>query len=487
MGNHTNFNDKPKIGQQNRAKRYREMKPTITQDVAVYYSEPLLDIREAKNICETLIANTATFKSIKIQAIFFSLEKTKEMDEQAILVVAKTLLALKKRLEVLIAFCGYNDAQFTELKTILPDKSVPLFKHVEMAMLFWGIKIPRTTQPIVLFDRDDMVQAFVSQELSSKGFVVHAALNEQDFQSKRSELGDNAIYIYDIYFDVVGSFIPTTVTKGIVIYKLYDTLDEKVSTHFNSTSHAQRINEGYKVFAFDASEVRNMNIKAIDFFVSIALNGMKHEVFIAIFGMHKDLIALDISQKMSRSGIKFFDSEEALIYDSYVAWLVRTTESKRQIGLTKKLISKLPIFIDASLETLTSLTGGEAQKQSHKITQATIKESRDLLGAVITFEGDISGTLALAFHRSIAQEAGEMMLGEHNLSTKELLDVISEFANIIAGRSKALLSEDGTTISISLPRTCGNFGELMEILGNRQGVQIDLLLNGKSLYLFLTH
>ncbi len=463
------------------------MKPTIAQDVAIYYSEPLLDTKEAENICETLIATTATFKSINIQAVLFSLEKTKEFEEQAILIIAKTLLALHNKLGMFIAFCGYDNAQFIELKKILPDKSVPLFKQVEMAMLFWGIKIPRTTQPIVLFDRDDMVQAFVSQELSSKGFVVHTALNEQDFQNKRSELGNNAIYIYDIYFDVVGNFIPITVTKGIVIYKLYDSLDEKISTHFNGTSHAQRISEGYKVFAFDASEVRNMNLKAIDFFVSIALNGMKHEVFIAIFGMHKELIALDVSQKMARSGIKFFESQEALVYDSYVAWLVRTTESKRQTGLTKKLISKLPIFIDASLETLTSLTGGKAQKQSHKITQANIKESRDLLGAVIAFEGDISGTLALAFHRSIAQEAGEMMLGEREFSTKELLDVISEFANIIAGRSKALLSEDGTTISISLPETCRNFSELMEILGNRQGVQIDLLLNGKSLYLFLTH
>ena len=88
---------------------------------------------------------------------------------------------------------------------------------------------------------------------------------------------------------------------------------------------------------------------------------------------------------------------------------------------------------------------------------------------------------------AIAKEAALMMLGEEANSSTELLDVVSEFTNIIAGRSKALLSEDETTISISLPKTCKNFSELMTTLGNRQGVQIDLLLNNKPLYLFLTH
>lgn len=463
------------------------MKPVINQDVAIYYSEPLLDSKEAKSICEVLATSAATIKSLQLKALFFSFEKTEQFEPQAVVSIAKTLLAIQNKLEVVTAFCGYSEKQFQELKEIFPNKSIPLFKTAEMAMLFLGIKIPRTAHPIVLFDQDGMTQTIVSQELSSKGFKVHAALNQQDFSKKKREFGNNAIYIYDIFFDVTGNYIPVRISKGIVTYKLYKNLDGKLHLHFNSQAHVARMAEGYKVFAFDASDVKSMNIKVIDFFVSLALNGVKYDAFIAIFGLTKELVALDVAQKMTRSGVKFFESEKAFMHDSTVVQLARSYQAKRPAGLTKKLVSKLPVFIDASLETLTSLTGGEAMKQSHKITQCTISETSDLMGAVISFEGDISGMLALAFNQAIAKEAALMMLGEEANSSAELLDVVSEFTNIIAGRSKALLSEDETTISISLPKTCKNFSELMTTLGNRQGVQIDLLLNNKPLYLFLTH
>ncbi|MGP1450072.1 MAG: chemotaxis protein CheX [Wolinella sp.] len=463
------------------------MKPVIIQDVAIYYSESVLDSKEAKAICDVLTSSAATFRSIQIKALFFSFEKTEQFEAQAITTIAKTLLAIQNKLEVVTAICGYNDEQFRELKEIFPNKSIPLFKTVEMAMLFLGVKIPRNAQSIVLYDSDDMTQTIVSQELSQKGFKVHTALNEQDFERKKKELGNNAVYIYDIAFDVTGNYIPVKISQGIVTYQLYEHLDAKLSVHFSAQAHAARIAEGYKVFVFEARDVKSMNLKVIDFFVSLALNVVQHGALIAICGMSKDIIALDVAHKMERSGIRFFENDMELAYDSSVAKLARSYVVKRPAGLTKRLVSQLPIFINASLETLTSLTGGEAQKRSHKITQVAIEESSDLLGAMISFEGDVSGALALAFKRSIAKEAALMMLGEEAGSDDELLDVVSEFTNIIAGRSKALLAEHDITISISLPKTCKNFTEIINTLGNRQGVQIDLLLNNKPLYLFLTH
>lgn len=463
------------------------MKPVISQDVAIYYSEPLLDAKEAKSICEVLTTSVATIKSLQIKAIFFSFGKTEQFESQAVVMIAKTLIAIQNKLEVATAFCGYNETQFRELKALFPNKSIPLFKTAEMAMLFLGVRIPRSSHPIVLFDQDDMAQTIVSQELSSKGFTVHTALNQKDFDSKKREFGNSAVYIYDIFFDVTGNYIPVKISQGIVTYRLYENLDAKLSLHFNLQAHAARLSEGYKVFAFDASDVRMMNIKAIDFFVSLALNSVKHDAKIAIFGLSRELWALDTAQKMARSGVRFFHNERDFLADSALNELAKSYKNKRPSGLTKKLVAKLPTFIDASLETLASLTGGEATKRSHKITQCSISDSSDLMGGVISFEGDITGMLALAFNQSIAKEAALMMLGEEATSREELLDVVAEFSNIIAGRSKALLSEDDITITISLPKPCANFSELMSLLGNRQGVQIDLLLNGKPLYLFLTH
>ena len=65
--------------------------------------------------------------------------------------------------------------------------------------------------------------------------------------------------------------------------------------------------------------------------------------------------------------------------------------------------------------------------------------------------------------------------------------MIKEFTNIIAGRSKAILSEHNLSIGISLPKACKSEEEIAQMLVGKQGVQVDLLLNNKPLVLFLAH
>ncbi|MDE7217056.1 MAG: chemotaxis protein CheX, partial [Helicobacter sp.] len=111
----------------------------------------------------------------------------------------------------------------------------------------------------------------------------------------------------------------------------------------------------------------------------------------------------------------------------------------------------------------------------------------NLMGAMITFDGDISGGLVLIFNKDIVKEAAMMMLGEEVESDGDLVDVVSEFTNIIAGRSKALLSERNISINISLPKPYVNFKELYALIVGKMGVQVDFLLNNKPLYIFLTY
>ena len=125
--------------------------------------------------------------------------------------------------------------------------------------------------------------------------------------------------------------------------------------------------------------------------------------------------------------------------------------------------------------------------KTDKLGYCIIDIEEQFMGAMINFEGDVSGVVALCFSKMIVKEASMMLLGEESQSDEELLDVISEFTNIIAGRAKAVLSEHNLSIGISLPKACRSEDEIVAMLVGKQGVQVNLLLNNKPLILFLAH
>lgn len=464
------------------------MRPVIKHDIAIYAPDVRLEMKEAKEICGVLISNSATIRSLALKAVYFSFEHIEQFDEGATILVAKALLAMQNQVSIAVAFVGYNDTQFTKLKSLFPNKSLPLFRTENMANLLLGLKIPPLNQNIIYYDADGMMQTLISRELTAKGYDVICVNSGEEFVQKRRQYLDKAVYLYDIYFDVTSNFIPVTINNGIVTYTLYKKADKNISLFFNIQAHNARLRDGYKVFIFDASETTDFNLVVIDFIMSLALNNVKFEACIAICGLK---IPLDHSKQelCARSNILFFDDMNKCINDPKIKEFAnahRATKAKTQ-GLTKHLVAQLPVFVNAAIETLSSLTGGEAKRTDYKVTKYVKNNQADIMAAMITFEGDVNGIVALCFSKAIVKEASMMLLGEESQSDEELLDVISEFTNIIAGRSKALLAENDILIGISLPKAFKNEEEVEKVLEGKQGVQINLLLNDKSLVLFLTH
>ena len=464
------------------------MRPIIKQDIAIYAPNIHLEMKEAKEICEVFTSNSATIRSLSIKAVYFSFENINWIDEGAIIWVARALLALQDKVSIPVAFIGYSKTQFVKLKALFPNRSIPLFKNDSIASFLLGFKMPPIQQKIVYYDNDGMVQTLISHELQVKGYEVICLNNAQAFLEKRKQLLDQAFYIYDIYFDVTGNFIPTIIQNGMVIYTLYRKADKNITLYFNLQAHNSRLREGYKVFVFDVSQIQDFNFGALDFIMSLALNNVRYEACVAICGLQLNL-AKEKRELCRRSGIYFFSSLEECRQDPQIKEAIKkyqAVEQKRK-GLTKHLVAQLPVFINAAIETLSSLTGGEAKRKDYKVTTYNKTGQSNIMGAMISFEGDVSGIVALCFSKSIVKEASLMLLGEESQSDEELLDVIKEFTNIIAGRSKAILSEHNLSIGISLPKACKSEEEIAQMLVGKQGVQVDLLLNNKPLVLFLAH
>lgn len=464
------------------------MRPVIKQDVAIYAPNVCLEMKEAKEICGVLVSNSATIRSLALKAVYFSFEHIARFDEGAAILIAKALLAMQNKVSIAVAFVGYNDSQFPKLKSLFPNKSLPLFRTEYMANLLLGLKTPPLHQSIIYHDSDGMMQTLISQELTAKGYEVICVNSGEEFMDKRRQYLDKAIYLYDIYFDVTNNFIPITINSGVVIYTLYKKVDKNISLFFNIQAHNSRLREGYKVFIFDASDTKDFNLAVLDFIMSLALNNTKFGACVAVCGLKTPL---DHSKQelCARSNVLFFDNVEKCRNDPKIKELAKAHQASRQKskGLTKHLVAQLPVFVNAAIETLSSLTGGEAKRTDYKVTKYNKSNEADIMGATITFEGDVNGIVALLFTKTLVKEASMMLLGEESQSDEELLDVISEFTNIIAGRSKAVLAENGVSIGISLPKAFKNEDEIYRVLTGKQGVQINLLLNNKSLILFLAH
>ena len=464
------------------------MRPIIKHDIALYAPDAHLDMKAAKEICQVLISNSATIRSLALKAVYFSFENIEVFDEGATILIAKALLAMQNKVSVAVAFVNYSDDQFPKLKALFPNLSLPLFRTENMANLLLGLKAPPLNQTIIYYDKDNMVQTLISHELNSKGYEVVCINDSNEFIQKRRQFLDKAIYIYDIYFDITSNFIPVTIANGIVTYTLYKKVDKNISLFFNIQAHNSRLREGYKVFVFDASDTKEFNLSVLDFIMSLALNSISFEACIAVCGLKTTLNA-DKQELCARSNILFFSSIEECKKNPKILELAKShqiAEQKRK-GLTKHLVAQLPVFINAAIETLSSLTGGSAKRTDYKVTYYNKTSQADIMGAMIKFEGDVSGLVALCFSKSIVKEASMMLLGEESQNDEELLDVISEFTNIIAGRSKAVLSEHNLSIGISLPTAYKSEDEIAATLSGKQGVQVNLLLNNKPLVLFLAH
>lgn len=463
------------------------MKPVISQNVVIYYADNVLGSAEEEQICKVIQGSTSSIKSLQLQALFFSFRANVEFQDSTVIAIMHTLLKLQKQLDIVVAICEYNSEQFKRLKELVPNNAVPLFKTVSQAMLFLQIKTPPVGTPIVVFEKDTMMQTLIVQSLESKGLDIHVVQNIKDFKAKQQELGTDAFYIYDMQFDITANHIPVQITQGIVLYHLYREVDGKIPRYFSVQTYALRLSEGFKVFMFNMKDTEILDSKAVDFFVSLARNAVPYGAAFVFLGLKPDVIDSTTEDKIRRSGIYIYADKAMALKNEQIAALVSAYNNKKPQKLSKKLVANLLYFLNASLETLKSLTGSDIEKKSHRIIECNMSDQENIMGAMISFDGDIAGKLVLIFSKDIAKEAAMMTLGEEVKDDDELLDVVAEFSNIIAGRSKVLLSERNITITASLPKPYLSFKEVYPIIMGKMGVQIDFLLNGRPLCIFLTY
>jgi CheY-specific phosphatase CheX len=158
------------------------------------------------------------------------------------------------------------------------------------------------------------------------------------------------------------------------------------------------------------------------------------------------------------------------------------------LALSKQLILNLPVFIDTAVNTLVTVTGLEAQKIKHAISPFNDKIPSSVIIAAMKFKGDISGIFFLIFPRDLAVIALEAMLGEEISSdeTASIVDGVAEFCNIITGASKTIFAGKKIKVLFELPKTYLSLPVALNDTTGSNGVWIDMQLDEKPFYMFIT-
>jgi len=166
----------------------------------------------------------------------------------------------------------------------------------------------------------------------------------------------------------------------------------------------------------------------------------------------------------------------------------KTHTTKKAFLLSKKLISNLAVFTDTAVDNLETMTGLKATKTSHSISPFDQSIKSSIISSIMQFKGDIEGQFVLVFPNDIAKLSVEAMLSEEldQNDIEAISDGIGEFCNIITGGTKTALSKKNVKVLFDLPRTYTSINSTNNALPQNNGIWINMKLESKPFYIYIT-
>jgi CheY-specific phosphatase CheX len=276
-----------------------------------------------------------------------------------------------------------------------------------------------------------------------------------------------------------------------IIYSFSGFLDGNNIGGFDYTYHSNCLNVGFLMFVFDLEQVLSMNVYGVNFFKKLAKISYNYGAIIAIAGLNKTKVSEELLYDLEESGVKFFKDLKSFLEDPKIKEYTKNNTiavARKKRTLTKGLVEKVGVFIDACVYSVGVLTNHQATKQKAQVSDLRIKDiqDEDIVSSSIGFYGELEGMLVLIFKKDIAIKACSMFLGEDNPSDEVIKDALSEFINIIGGKAKTVLTNAGMVVNMTLPKSFDSLEEVGEATEEKKGVYVELDFDGSPFYFYLT-
>jgi len=463
------------------------MRAVVKNGIGVFTPQGFLDGNNASSFLN--IEDMEATINLNVDIILVSLKKVVFFNKNGLDIFVKLFTKVRQKNNTTVGFCDYDKKKFIAINKFYKDElTFSLFKTLEIASLF-STSFKNQQKNVLLYSDDKSQRTAMAIELHDFGHnpIVSATLEEFKEKSTNKSAYD---YIIDYtYLGQMGEKIATRVTGNAIIYTISSFLDADIGNTFNIAYHNNSLNVGFRLFIFDAYKVVSMNIHAFNFFSKLSTSAAEYNANIVFVGLDFSKIPDAFKDNMEDSGIVFYEQMDDILQNKELLKELGASSGaniKNQRVIDKDMVTKLPNFIDATVATIEMMTNSKAIKEAAEVNKIEIKEKESRIASSIGFYGDIDGMVVLVFPSKIAKKACELLIGENTDDIELILDTLAELVNIVGGKIKTLLSDQGIHVNITLPRTYHSVDDLLEVVEGKKGVQVDLAFDNDKFLFFLT-
>ena len=463
------------------------MRAVVKNGIGIFTPQGFLDGNSAT--AYLTIDDIEATAALKVDMILVSLKKVIFFNRNGLDAFVKMFAKVRSANHATVGFCDYDEKKYdTIVRFFKNELTFSLFKTQEIASLFTS-NFKNESKSVLLYSEDKSQRAAMAIELHDNGHNPIISPNHSDFLEKSTNESAYDYIVSDTYLGQMGQKIATRVTGNAIIYTVSSFLDADIGNTFNIAYHNNSLNVGFRLFVFDAYKVVAMNVHALNFFSRLASSSAEYNATICFAGLTFDKTPKAFQETLEDAGIMFFSQMDDILADKELLLELGGSASaavnnKRPIN--KLTVSELPKFIDATVLTIEMMTNSKALKEAVEIHDIDIKDKTNKIASSIGFYGAMDGMIILVFPQDIAKKACELLLGEKTDDQELILDSLSELVNIIGGKVKTLLADEGVAVNITLPRTYNTVDSLLEMTTGRKGVQVDLEFNNDKFLFFLT-
>ena len=453
------------------------MKPIIKKGkVAVFVPQGFLDsVNTAKVITmqdmQPLISN-------KFNMVVVSFKRVIHFNTNGMKMLADILKKISKDAGSTVGFCDYTELQYRAfLKTYSVEIPFCLFETLETALIYATANEAKDNESILIYNEDSTQRSMQAIEFFDRGYNPVVTQTIKEFNKRYQEDKDAFIHATKLTYIGVGSNkVAVRTKKGCVIYYLKGFLDGEITEKFDIIYHQHCLKVGFRVFMLDATRVSSVNIHATNFISKLATSGAEYGALFGIVGLDLSKISKKFINELEDAGILFFETESEFFTNEEVMNTIKEVSGgpKKDKGkLTKDLVAKLPIQINATIETVAMMTNGEVEKKDVQIKPFSANFDEDMVASSIAFYGELEGLITIVMSTKMAKRVCKLLVGEETDDKDVLRDTLGELINIIAGKTKSLLQREDIDIMITLPRNYNSMDEVKAALSGTQGVRVD--------------
>ncbi|WP_297485895.1 chemotaxis protein CheX [Sulfurimonas sp.] len=463
------------------------MRAVVKNGIGVFHPQGFLDGNSSTALLSIDDIN-ATLKA-NADIILVSLKKVIFFNRNGLDTFIKMFNKVRSANHIIVGFCDYDTKKYQAIQKFYKDElTFSLFKTQEIANLFSnGYK--NQEKNVLLYSDDKSQRTAIAIELHDNGHNPIVTQSQEEFLEKVKNKDAYDVIVDESYLGQMGQQVATRVTGNAIIYTLSSFLDAEIGNTFNIAYHNNSLNVGFRLFIFDAYKVVSMNVHALNFFSKLASAAAEYNATICFVGMTFEKTPMTFKETLEDAGIMFFEQMNDILENKELLEELGASSAagaKNKRPLNKVIVSELANFVDATVATIEMMTNAQAIKEAANVDKIKIENPENKIASSIGFYGDIDGMVMLVFPIDIAKKSCELLIGESTDDLELILDTLAELVNIVGGKIKTLLSDENVHVDITLPRTYRNVQGLLEIAGDKKGVQVDLSFDNDKFLFFLT-